>query len=126
MEVPNAATEKELKEVVVDIEKEYEPSLMFPLDLEESDPDSLISYVNQLFMRASDGMKQLDGFSFGVKAPKGLQQKGFKSALHPILGLMGCFILHEADLDCFDEGHPQNSHKRWLTDETINFYMLLM
>ena len=24
-------------------------------------------------------------------------------------------------LDWFDEGHPQNSHKRWLTDEIINF-----
>ena len=78
MEVPNAATEKELKEVVVDIEKTYnnfesmgeapiKPMFIFPLSLEQSDHDLLMSYVNQSLITASDGMKELDGFSFGIK-----------------------------------------------------------
>ena len=67
-------------------------------------------------MIASAVMKELEGFTFGIKAPEGLQPKGFKSILNPIPDLMGCSILHEADLDCFVEGHPQNSHKRWLSD----------
>ena len=61
MEVPNAATLKALKEVVLDIEKEYgvsdsirktpsKPPLIFPLPVEVSDPDLLISYVNQSWM----------------------------------------------------------------------------
>ena len=75
MEVPNAAIEKELKEVVVDIEKEYvvfesmgeaplKPLLIFPLPVEESD----ISYVKQSLMKASNHMKEMDGFSFGLKS----------------------------------------------------------
>ena len=48
-------------------------SLIFPLPVEESDPDLLISYVHQSLMTASDCMKDLDGFSFGIKAPEGLQ-----------------------------------------------------
>ena len=51
MEVPNAATEKDLRKVVVDFEKEYgvyesmgeaplKPSLVFPSPVEQSDPDS--------------------------------------------------------------------------------------
>ena len=54
MEVANAATEKGL-EVVIDTEKEYgvyelgdmplNPSFIFPLPVEESDVDSLISYM---------------------------------------------------------------------------------
>ena len=47
--------------------------------MKESDPDSLISYVNQSLMTDTDGMKELDGFSFGLKAPEGLQPKGFES-----------------------------------------------
>ena len=50
MEVPNAASEKESKEVAVDIEKEcvlseakieapLKTSLTFPIPLEENDPD---------------------------------------------------------------------------------------
>ena len=49
MEVPNAATEKELKEVVIDIDMEYsvcdstskallKPSSILPLPVEVSDP----------------------------------------------------------------------------------------
>ena len=64
-EVPNSATEKELKEVVTDIEKEYsvfesmgdipsKHSLLFPLPVEESDLDLLFSYVNQSLMTASN------------------------------------------------------------------------
>ena len=70
-----------MKEVVVDIEKEYgvsesmgdtpsKPSLFLPLSVEQSDPDLLISFVNQSLMTASDGVKDLDGFSFGIKAPE--------------------------------------------------------
>ena len=55
------------------------PSLIFPLPVKESDPDSSISYVNQSLMTASDGMKVLS-----IKAPEELQQKGFESILHPI------------------------------------------
>ena len=58
MEVPNAATEKEWKEVVVDIKKKNsvsesmgeapsKPLLIFPFPVEENDPDLLISYGNQ-------------------------------------------------------------------------------
>ena len=90
------------------------------------DPNLLISYVNSSLMTASDNIKDMDGFNFGIKAPEGLQPKGFGSNLHLIPGLMGFCILHEAGLDCFDEGHQQNSHERWLTDETINFYILWM
>ena len=62
---------------------------MFPLPLNESYPDSLISYVNQSFIRASYGTKESDGFCLGMKAPEGMQSKGFESILHPILGLIG-------------------------------------
>ena len=79
--------------------------------LEGSDPNSLVLYVSHSLMRTSGGMKELDGYTFGVKAPEGLQPKGFESVLHTIPGLTGCCILYEADLDCFDEGHPL-SHKR--------------
>ena len=72
-----------MKKVIVDIEKEYavsesmgeaslKPCLIFPLPVEESDPDSLISYVNHPLMTVSDGVKELDGFSFGIKTPEGL------------------------------------------------------
>ena len=57
MEVPTAASDRGL-EIVIDIKKDYvvfEPmgetpsrlSLIFPLPVEESDPDSLVLYVNQ-------------------------------------------------------------------------------
>ena len=71
--------------------------LIFPLPIEDRDPDLLISYVDQSWMRESDGMKELDGFSFGIKAPEELQPKKFESVLHPIPGLMGlgCCILNE-------------------------------
>ena len=77
------------------------PSLIFPLPVEENDPDSLISYVNQSLITASDGMKELDGFSFGIKAPEGPQPKGFESILNPIPVLvgMGCCMLNEKDFD---------------------------
>ena len=95
-----SSSEKELKESVVDIEKEYgvsesmgeaplKPLLIFPLSVQDSDANLLISNVNQSLMKASDGMKELDGFSFGIKAPNGLQPKGFESILHPIVGFMG-------------------------------------
>ena len=84
----------------------------------------LISHVNQSLMRSSDSMNELDGFSFYIKALEGLQPKRFESILNPSPGLIGCCILHEADLDCFDEGHPQNSPKRWLADKIHNFYIL--
>ena len=65
MKVPNVAIGKELKEFVVDFEKEYDvlesmgeaplkSLLIFPLSLEESDLDSLTSYVNQSLMTVSD------------------------------------------------------------------------
>ena len=71
MEASIAATEKELKDILVNIENEYnasesmeeaplKPLFIFPLPLKQSDPDSLISYVNQSLMRASYGMKELD------------------------------------------------------------------
>ena len=97
--------------------------MIFIIPLEKSGPDLLISYVNQSFMRASDVMKELDGFNSEIKPTEGLHLKGFESVLHPIPGLIGCCIFHEADLDCFDEDHPQNSSKRWLTDEILNFYI---
>ena len=37
-------------------------------------------------MRASDGMHELDGLTFGVKPTEGLQPKGFESVLHWIPG----------------------------------------
>ena len=67
-------------------EASLKPLLIIPLHVEESDSDSLISYVNQSLMTAN-GMKELDGFSFGIKAPEELQPKGFESILHPIPGL---------------------------------------
>ena len=60
------------------------PSLIFPIPIEESDPDSLISSVNQSSMTASVGMKDLDGFSFGIKASEELQPKDFESIKNPI------------------------------------------
>ena len=83
--------------------------LIFPIPVEENDPDSLISYVNQSLMTATDGMKELDGFCFCIKVPEGLQPKGFESILNLIPGLMwlDCCMLSERDLDCFDEDHPQ-------------------
>ena len=98
--------------------------LTFPIPLEENDPYLLIEFVNHSLMKVSGGMKELDGFTFGIKKPKELQPTGVKSVLHLIPGLSGCFILCRADLDCFDEDHPQNSHKRLLMDETIIFYIL--
>ena len=67
-------------------EASLKPLLIFPLPLGENGHDSLILYVNQSSMRALDGMKELDGFSFGIKAPEGLQPKGFEIVLHPIPG----------------------------------------
>ena len=71
-------------------------------------------------MRALDGMIEIDGFTFGVEAPEELQPKRFYTDLHPILGLMGCCILYEADLLCFDKGHQQNSYNQWLMFEILN------
>ena len=85
--------------------------------MEESDCDLLTSYLNQSLMTASDGMN-------GIKAPEGLQPKGFESILHPFPRIRGCFILHEKDFVCFDECHPPNSYKRWLTDEIFSFSTL--
>ena len=66
MGVPTAASERELK-FVIDLKNEFfvsetmgEPhsklSLTFPIPVKESNPDSLISYVNQSLMTASDDM----------------------------------------------------------------------
>ena len=89
-------------------------SLIFSLPVKESDSDLLISYVNQSLMIASNVINELDGFSFGINAPKGLQPKGCKSILLPISGLkgMGCCMFNEKDLVCFDDSHPPNSPKR--------------
>ena len=87
MEVSNAATEKESKEVAVDIEKKYDvseekeeaplkASLIFSISLEDSAPDPLILYANQSLMRV---MKVMDRFSFGVKPNERLHPKGFES-----------------------------------------------
>ena len=64
-------------------------------------------------MTASDGMKELDGFSFGIKTPEEVQLKGFESIQIPIPALMGmgCCMLDEKHFDCFNEGHPLHSHK---------------
>ena len=85
--------------------------MIFLIPLEESDPYSMIEYVNQSLMRASNGIKGLNGFTFRVKAPEVLQQEGFESVLHPIPGSICCCILHQADLDCVDEGHLKLSQK---------------
>ena len=52
--------------------------------LKESDPDLLIPYLNQSLTRALDGMKELDGFTVGLKPTEGLQLKEFESVLHLI------------------------------------------
>ena len=72
-----------MKEFEVYIEKEYDvsesmveaplkPSLTFPIPLKVSDANSLISYLKKLLMRVSNGMKELDGFTFGVKPSEGM------------------------------------------------------
>ena len=107
MEVPTAASGRGLRDVI-DIKKEYgssetmgdepsKPSLIFPTPVEASNLDSLISYVNQSLMTASDGMEELDGLSFGTKTPEALQPKGSESIWIPIPALMGmgCCMLHE-------------------------------
>ena len=73
-------------------------------------------------------MKELDGSSFGTKTPEELQQKGFESIQNSIPALMGmgCHMLDEKHLDCFNKDHPPNSHKRLLVDELINFYIFWM
>ena len=88
-------------------------SLIFTLPVEESDPDSLISYTNQSLMTVSDDMKELDGFCFGIKAPEDVQQIRFESIwkLIPALMGIGCCMLDEKHIDCFYEGHPPNSYK---------------
>ena len=65
--------------------------------MELSDPDFLISFVNKSLMTDSDDMKELDKFSFGTKAPAGLQPNGFESVKNQIPGLMllGCCVLYE-------------------------------
>ena len=94
-----------------------------PSKLSLNFPSSLISYVNQSLMTVSDGMKKLDWSSFGTKTPEELQPKGFEIIQNtiPLLMGMGCCMLNEKHLDCFNEGHPPNSQKRWLVDEIINF-----
>ena len=65
------AASKTRWEVLLDAEKEYsvsetiretplKPSLIFPIPVEESNTESLISYVNQSSITASDVMKVLD------------------------------------------------------------------
>ena len=135
MEVPLAASERGL-EVLIDIKKEYglsdtmgeapsKPSLIFPIPVEESGTDSLISYVNQSLMTASDGMKKLDVLSFGAKLPEELQPKEFENVRNPTPALMGVgyCMLDKKHLDFFNEGHPPNSCKKWLVDEIINVYI---
>ena len=58
------------------------PLLIFLIPLEESDSD----------------------------LPEELQEKGVESVLN-IPRFTDCCIHHEANLDCFDEGHPTNSPK---------------
>ena len=43
------------------------PSLIFPLPVDKSDSDSLISYVNQSLMTSSDGTKEVEWISFWYK-----------------------------------------------------------
>ena len=85
----------------------------------------LILNVNQSLTKASVGMKELNGFSFGIEAPARLQSNGFESVLHPISRLKGYSIISEKDLHCVDEGHPLNFCKQLLTDEIINFSIFL-
>ena len=77
-----------MNKFVVDNDKEYvvsevmgeaplKPLLTFPIPLKESGPISLTLYLNKSLMRASDGMKELDTFTFGVKLTEGRQPKGF-------------------------------------------------
>ena len=131
MKVPTAASDRGL-EVVIVLKMEYclsetmeeapsKPSLIVLIPVKEIDPYSLISYVNKSLMRASDGLKELDGSSFGTKVLKALQPKGVVTTQNPIPALMGCCMIDEKHLDCFNEGHQPNSHKRWLIDEIINF-----
>ena len=83
MEVPTAASGRGL-EVVIDLKKEHglsetmreapsKSSLIFPMPVKQSNPDSSILFVNQSLMTASDDMKELDGSSFGTKIPEELQ-----------------------------------------------------
>ena len=55
------------------------PFLIFPVTLDESDPDSLCSYLSHLLIRALEGVKELDAFMFGLNAPEGWQPEGFES-----------------------------------------------
>ena len=70
-------------------------SFIFLIPVEESNPDSFISYVNQSLMTALNGMKELNGSSFGTKTSEELQPKEIESILNPIPSLMdmGCCIL---------------------------------
>ena len=70
-------------------------------------------------MIVSDGKKKFDGLSYGTKTSEELQPKGFESIQNLILALMGmgCNMLGEKHLDCFNEGHPPNSCKRWLVEK---------
>ena len=106
--------------VAVDIKKEYyaseakeeasvKVSLIFPVPMEENDPYSLISDIDQSLMRTSNGMKELGGFLFGVKSIKGLQLKGFVSVMHQMPCLKRDCCLLESDLDCFNEGHQSRN-----------------
>ena len=83
MEVPTAASERGLN-VVIDSKNDYgvselmreapsKPTLNFSILVGENNPKLLISYLNQSLMTASDGMKELDGSSFGTKIPEELQ-----------------------------------------------------
>ena len=130
MEVPNADTEEELKELVVDTRR----NIMFlnPWEklhwklywlLQYHWRNSFISYLNQSLISSSDCMKELDRFTFEIKAHVGLQKRVWMCYASKFRVIR---ILHEADLDCFDKGQPQNFYKRWLIDEIINFYKLWM
>ena len=37
---------------------------------------------------------------------------------------MGCYMLDEKHLDCFVEGYPPDSPKRWILDEIIILHIL--
>ena len=106
--VSNVTTEIESKVFAVAVSNEYDgskvshctdskknvqihPISMFSLHLAGGYPDLLIEHAIQPLMVASDGMKKLNGFDFGVKPNKGLHPKWFESILHQIRGLIGCF-----------------------------------
>ena len=155
VEVSNAATEIESKVVAVEIPKEYgvsEVSLglekedkstvkvltiaeredeqihllsTFLIHLKESDHDLLIACINQSLIVASGGLKEFNGFNFGVKPPEGLHPKGFESVFHPIrlftlADINHCFIKLITQSNLFQFSNNDMDHLRKDMKKLIN------